>query len=153
VAELSEALPYCKSPETFAAVIEHYSSEAVEEALALQPNPLREWCAQLAQPQMSRGAELAQSQEVVEENPMDALIKIFDSCQSELDFVEVSKFCEISEGQSPAEKEEFLETAILYSPLPIKHKLQRWWDSAVHEIRDFWRNLEHQELRFSDLPT
>jgi hypothetical protein len=157
VAELSEALPYCKSPETFAAVIEHYSSEAVEEALALQPNPLRqqlrEWCAQLAQPQMSSGAELAQSQEVVEENPMDALIKIFDSCQSELDFVEVSKFCEISEGQSPAEKEEFLETAILYSPLPIKHKLQRWWDSAVHEIRDFWRNLEHQEFRFSDLPT
>jgi hypothetical protein len=44
---------------------------------------------------------------VVEENPMDALIKILDSCQSELDFVEVSKFCEISEGSRQQKKRSF----------------------------------------------
>ena len=36
VAELVEALPYCDSPQAFAAVIEGYSPETVEDAIALQ---------------------------------------------------------------------------------------------------------------------
>ncbi|MBD2016100.1 hypothetical protein H6F96_19270 [Microcoleus sp. FACHB-53] len=138
--QLVEALPFVETQEDLATVTQHYQRSDVEDAIALQPNPLRQqldaWFYE----------QLAQSQEVVQENPMDSLIKIFDFCQSELDFVEVSKFCEISEGQSPAEKEELIESAILYSPKPLKLKLQKWWDCALHQIRDFWRDLQRQEL-------
>ncbi|HEY9831293.1 MAG TPA: hypothetical protein V6D26_11990, partial [Stenomitos sp.] len=138
--QLVEALPFVETQEDLATVTQHYQRSDVEDAIALHPNPLRQqldaWFYE----------QLAQSQEVDQENPMDSLIKIFDSCQSELDFVEVSKFCEISEGQTPAEKEELIESAILYSPKPLKLKLQKWWDCALHQIRDFWRDLQRQEL-------
>jgi hypothetical protein len=41
VAELIEAFPYCDSPQTFAAVTEQYSCEAIEEAIALLSQPER----------------------------------------------------------------------------------------------------------------
>ena len=48
VEEVAEALPYCDTLETFAAVIEHYSDEVVEDAIALQDtqhsrSQLRQW--------------------------------------------------------------------------------------------------------------
>jgi hypothetical protein len=41
VTELIEALPYCDTPQIFAAVVENYSSEAVEDAIALQDSQPR----------------------------------------------------------------------------------------------------------------
>jgi hypothetical protein len=73
VAELVEAFPYCDTSQTFAAVIEQYSHEAVEAAIALQPNPLRqqlrEWFAQLSHPEKTAGAKLAHSNQDISERP------------------------------------------------------------------------------------
>ncbi len=66
IAELVEALPCCEEADTFVAVIEYYSSEAVEAAIALQPDPLRlqlqGWFEQLSQSELTAAAQLAQSQ-------------------------------------------------------------------------------------------
>jgi hypothetical protein len=64
IAELLEAFPYCDTPQTFAAVIKHYSAEVIEGAIALQDSQprrqeLRQWFQQLSQPESTAG-ELAQ---------------------------------------------------------------------------------------------
>jgi hypothetical protein len=149
VAELVEAFPYCNTPQTFAAVIEQYSHESVEAAIALQLEPLRsqlrQWVhGQLSQSSESSGGELAQPG-VSELTPIETLIRLFESCQSEVEFAEVSKFYEAPERRSPSQKEEFVEAAILYARSEIKPKWRKWWDSTLYEIRDFWRLLSQHE--------
>lgn len=150
VEEVVVTLPYCQSIEDLRAIAAGYSPEVMQEAIAVQPNPLRQqlesWFhGQLAQSSESRGAELAHSEEVVEQNSSEALLSLLELCQSAEDFTEVTKFFEAPDVRSPAEKEELIETAILYSSLEVKHKLQRWWDSALYQIRDFWQFLWNQE--------
>jgi hypothetical protein len=67
IAELLEAFPYCDTPQTFTAVIEYYSAEAVEEAIALQPDqPRRQqlwlWWEELSQSESTAGEKLAQTE-------------------------------------------------------------------------------------------
>jgi hypothetical protein len=136
VEEVVATLPYCQDAEDLMAIAKHYSLEVMRDAIAQQPNPLRqqlrEWFEQ-------------QPQEAVEENPTETLIKVWESCQDVEEFTEVCKFYEIPGKRSPTQKEELIEAAIIYSPLQVKQKLQRWWDSAVHQIRDFWQFLEQGE--------
>jgi hypothetical protein len=149
--DLVATLLYCQNAEDLMAIAAGYSSQVLEEAIALQPNLLRqqlgEWFAQLSQSQMSSGGELAQpaQPEAGELTPIEMLIRLFESCQSEPEFTELSKFYEVPERRSPVEKQELLETAILYSRLEIRGKLQRWWDFSLRQIRDFWQFLWEQE--------
>jgi hypothetical protein len=89
--------------------------------------------------QVSSGEESAQSEaigsDLVGSDPVDQLISLFASCESEEDFREISKFA--PECESVIEKEELIEAAILFSPLEIKSKFQHWWNSALWEVRDF----------------
>jgi hypothetical protein len=140
VAELVEAFPCCDSPQTFAAVIEQYSHEAVEAAIALQPNPLRQ------QLQGWFHGQLAQPQEAIEENPTETLIKVLESCQDIEEFTEVCQFYQVPGLRSPSQKEELIEAAILYARSEIKPKWRKWWDSTLYQIRDFWQFLCEQEL-------
>jgi hypothetical protein len=147
--DLVVTLPYCQSAEDLMAIAAGYSREIMESAIALQPEPLRqhlgEWFGQLAQPQMSGGAELAQSQEVVEENPTETLIKVLESCEDAGEFLEVCQFYQVPGLRSPSQKEELIEAAILYARSEIKPKWRKWWDSTLYEVRDFWRFLSQQE--------
>jgi hypothetical protein len=64
VSELKEALPYCESIELFASVVEDYSVEVVESAIALQDTApirdrLRQWCERLSHDTQSSGEKLA----------------------------------------------------------------------------------------------
>jgi hypothetical protein len=76
VGGLLEAFLCCTDLETFAAVTEHYSAETVEEAIALQPNPLRQqlaqWFEQLSQPESTAGFE---GKNISQPSPEDALIQ------------------------------------------------------------------------------
>jgi hypothetical protein len=92
--------------------------------------------------------------ELIEQSPSEPLLPALELCQTVEDFTEVAKFFDRSDlrsaasssaSLSPVEKEQFLETAILYSRLEIRGKLQRWWDSALYQVRDFWRFLSQQE--------
>ncbi|HEY9615098.1 MAG TPA: plasmid replication protein, CyRepA1 family [Allocoleopsis sp.] len=75
--------------------------------------------------------------------PVDSLIALFDHCGNAEDFTEISKFA--PQCESVIEKEELIETAILYSPsLNLRDKWQKWWDAALWEVRDFWKVLEQQ---------
>lgn len=96
--------------------------------------------------QVSSGEESAQSEaiesDLVGSDPIDQLISLFASCQNESDFTEISKFA--PECESAIEKEDLIEAAILFSPLEFKSKFQRWWNSTLWEVRDFWKSLEQQ---------
>ncbi|MEW6496344.1 MAG: plasmid replication protein, CyRepA1 family, partial [Cyanobacteriota bacterium] len=64
VDELAEALPYCESIEQFAAVVEDYSNEVIENAIAIQDSApararLRQWREQLSQSSESGGEKVA----------------------------------------------------------------------------------------------
>lgn len=147
VGEVVEALPCCQSAEDLRAIAAGYSPEVMQEAIAQQPNPLRQqlegwFYSQLAQSSESSGGELSQSEEAVEENPMQTLIKVLESCQDAGEFLEVCQFYQVPDLRSPAQKEELIETAIIYAPLEFKARLSRWWDSALYQIRDFWQSLE-----------
>lgn len=74
---------------------------------------------------------------------VDQLIDLFSSCDNTEDMTEVAKFYEPEEGMLPMQKEELVEAAILFSPLGLKSRLQRWWDAALYQVRDFWREFEH----------
>jgi hypothetical protein len=156
--DLVATLPYCQNAEDLMAIAAGYSSQVLEEAIALQSEPLRQqlegwFYGQLAQPELTAGEKLAQL-ELVEHSSTEALLSVLSLCQTVEDFTEVTKFFDTpdlrsaassSATLSPAQKEELIESTILYSPLPIKYKLQRWWDSALYQIRNFWRELEHQQ--------
>lgn len=149
VEEVVATLPYCQSLEDLSAIAVGYSPEVMEEAIALQSELCREqlgqWFGQLAQSSESSGGELAQSEPSIERNPSEVLLSLLELCQSAEDFTEVTKFFDAPGVRSPTQKEELIEAAIVYSPLGIKAKLQRWWDSALYQIRDFWQFLEQGE--------
>lgn len=63
--------------------------------------------------------------------------------------------CTTAKPQEPEVKKLILlDRIIIFSQMlrdrwyskPLKLKLQKWWDCALHQIRDFWRDLEHQKL-------
>jgi G:T-mismatch repair DNA endonuclease (very short patch repair protein) len=76
--------------------------------------------------------------------PVDELIARFIRCHDSFkDFTEISKYA--PECESAAEKEELIEAAILYSPLEVKPTWQKWWESVLWEVRDFWQKLDQDE--------
>lgn len=72
------------------------------------------------------------------------LIDIFEICQNESDLMEVSKYYETfdSGASSPDLKKEHIETAILFTPLSLRGRLQHWWNSVYSDVMEFWRGLE-----------
>ena len=68
------------------------------------------------------------------------LIEIFEICDNSTDLTEVAKF--YKDEYKPEQKENLVEAAILCSPIEMKCKLRKWWDSTCYEVREFWRCLE-----------
>jgi hypothetical protein len=83
-------------------------------------------------------------------DPVDVLADILQSCDNPEELAEVSKFYEIQNldgsAMKPDQKERLIESAILFSPLGVRHRLKTWWDSVLWEVRDFWRSLDLGEL-------
>jgi hypothetical protein len=111
VAELVEAFPYCDTPQTFAAVIEQYSREAVEEAIALQPEPLRQqlaqWFEQLSQPGATAGGELAQTEPTQSELLRDRLSRCLNipSFRQIVEGFPTEQICSAIQGLPAADRE------------------------------------------------
>lgn len=150
VEEIAEVLAYCQSSDDLRAIAAGYPPEVMQDAIALHPDQphrqeLWQWFEQLAQSTESSGGELAQP-DASESTPLDKLLELFESCENESDFTEVGKFYEAPEVRSPVQKQEFIEFALLHSSITLKAKLRAWWNSALFEIRDFWRFLEQEEI-------
>jgi hypothetical protein len=77
---------------------------------------------------------------------VDSLVEILKFCDNESDVAEVAKYYDApnldGSQRSPGQKEDLVEAALLFSSLDVRHQLQRWWDSVVWQVRDFWRELE-----------
>jgi hypothetical protein len=82
---------------------------------------------------------------------VEELISFFKLCGTDTDLTEIAKFYDVPSQDGtqmkPEQKEDLIEIALLFSPLEMKHRLQRWWNSRIWEVRDFWQKLQMQSIQ------
>ncbi len=129
IAAIATHLQSITSPEELMEVRECVELQIFEGALS-----------RLTQVESDRIAELAQA------SPVEQLVGLFTDCETQEDFEAIAQYFDVPDengGQrSPQQKEELIEAAIVFAPLQIKGVLQRWWDSVLWSVRDFWRAIE-----------
>jgi hypothetical protein len=136
IADLLETFPYCDTLETFAAVIEWYDTELVEDAIALQSSQperlkLQKWFDQLSQPESTAGEELAQTEPIESESLRDRL----SQC------INIPSFKSIVEG-FPVEE---IKAAIGQLPERDRDRVAHYWHCLRHRGNLYMSSLQNQE--------
>jgi hypothetical protein len=77
---------------------------------------------------------------------VDELVELLKICDNAEDVTEIFKYYEApnpdGSQRNLEQKEDLVEAALLFSPLEVRSQLQRWWNSVLWTVRDFWRQLE-----------